>query len=117
MTRRWPNHHGGIVRVGEQLYGFGAGGLICMDWKTGKHLWDDRSVGKGSLIVADGLLFLLSERNQLALAEANAKEYAEHGRVSLENHGRPSWAHPALAHGVLYIRDQQSLTAYDVSAP
>jgi hypothetical protein len=71
-------------------------------------------VGKGSLIAADGMLYLLSENHQLALAEATPQEYREHGRFSLEPHGRPSWAHMALADGILYVRDQQSLSAYDV---
>ena len=41
-------------------------------------------------------------------------EFREHGKFKINGHGRPSWAHPVVAGGVLYIRDQESLTAYDV---
>ena len=98
------------------MYGFGRGGLICMDFLTGKIAWRARSVGKGSLIYADGMIYLLGENHQVANAEATPKEYREHGRFKIPRHGRPSWAHAAIAGQTLYIRDQQSLTAYDISS-
>ena len=60
------------------MYGFGSG-LICMNFQTGEIAWQDRSVGKGSLTVADGMLYLLSENNEVALAEATPEGYREHG--------------------------------------
>ena len=66
------------------------------------------------LTVADGMLYLLSERHEVALAEPTPEGYREHGRFKIPDHGRPSWAHPVVTGGVLYIRDQQSLTAYNV---
>ena len=114
FDKRMANHHGGIVLIGEHMYGFGSGGLICMHYLTGEVAWRARSVGKGSLIAADGMLYLLSEGHELALAEATPEEYREHGRIRLQPHGRPSWAHMALADGILFVRDQESLTAFDV---
>ncbi len=113
FEKKMQNHHGGIVKVDDHMYGFGTG-LLCMDFKTGDVAWQDRSVGKGSLCYADGMLYLLSERHEVALAEATPEEYREHGRFKIESHGRPSWAHPVVAGGVFYIRNQHSLTAYDV---
>lgn len=107
-------HHGGVVKVGDYLYSNAGGTLMCLEFKTGKIMWQNRSVGKGSLVVADGMLYLLSENQEVALAEATPEKYREHGRFKIEGHGRPSWAHPVVAGGVLYIRDQESLTAYDV---
>lgn len=114
FSKKLANHHGGIVRIGDHMYGFGNGGLICMEFLTGNEAWVDRSVGKGSLLAADGLLFLVGENQQVALADATPEGYREHGRFELPKSGKPSWAHPALADGVLYIRDQSSLTAYVV---
>ena len=79
-------------------------------------MWQDRSVGKGSLVVADGMLYLLSERHQVGLAEVTPKGYRERGRFKIKSHGRPSWAHPVVAGGRLYIRDQESLAVYDIRA-
>ena len=72
FDKRMANHHGGIVLIGEHMYGFGSGGLICMHYLTGEVAWRARSVGKGSLIAADGMLYLLSEGHELALAEATS---------------------------------------------
>ena len=105
-------HHGGIVKIGDYLYTNGGGALTCIHFLSGEIAWQDRCVGKGSLVAADGMLYVLSEKQQLALVEANPAEYREHGRIQFEGHGRPSWAHPVVAGGRLYIRDQQSLTSY-----
>lgn len=109
------NHHGGVLLFGDHIYGFGTG-LVCQNFLTGENAWKARSVTKGSLTYADGLLFLLGENHTVALADADYAEYREKGRFSIENLGRPSWAHPIVAGGVMYIRNMQKLTAYDVRA-
>jgi outer membrane protein assembly factor BamB len=114
FDKQMANHHGGIVKVGDYIYGFGNAGLMCLEFKTGELKWKARSAGKGSLCFADGMLYLLGEGHQVALAEATPEEYREHGSFKIESHGRPSWAHPIVAGGVFYIRDQHTLTAYDV---
>jgi outer membrane protein assembly factor BamB/Ca2+-binding EF-hand superfamily protein len=115
FEKKMANHHGGLVRVGDHLYGFGNGGLICMHYLTGEIAWTARSVSKGSLVYADGMLYCLGEGHQVALVEATPEEYRERGRFKIESFGRPSWAHPVVSGGRLYIRNQQRLTAYDVS--
>jgi len=110
------NHHGGIVRVDDHMYGFGSGGLICMEFLTGEIAWRNRSVRKGSLCYADGKLYCFGERNEMALVSADPKEYREHGRFEVPDSGKPTWAHPVVANGRLYLRDQNTLTVYDVSA-
>ncbi|HVE41617.1 MAG TPA: PQQ-binding-like beta-propeller repeat protein [Planctomycetota bacterium] len=117
FEKKMANHHGGIVRVDDHLYGFGESGLICMNFLTGKIAWAARSVSKGSLVYADGMLYCLGEGHQMALVEATPKEYREHGRFKIDNLGRPSWAHPVVAGGRLYLRNQERLAAYDVKAP
>jgi len=107
-------HHGGIVKIGDWMYSNSAGALICMDFLSGQILWQNRSVGKGALVAADGMLYVLSENHEVALVDASPGDYAEHGRFKVAGHGRPSWAHPVVAGGRLYIRDQQALSAYDV---
>lgn len=113
---RMANHHGGIILHEGYLYGFGSGGLICMNFETGKIAWRNRSVGKGSLCYADGHFYCFSERQTVGLVEANPREYVEKGRFKLPDSGWPSWAHPVVANGRLYIRDQEHLTAFDVRA-
>ena len=114
FEKKMDCHHGGIVKLGPLLYSNGGGALTCMDFLTGKILWQNRSVGKGSLIAADNMLYVFSENHEIALVEASPGGYQERGRFKIENHGRPSWAHPIIAGGHLYLRDQGSLTKYDL---
>jgi len=110
------NHHGGVVLVGGYLYGFSNAILTCMEFATGKVMWHNRSVGKGSLTYADGMLYLFSENNTVGLAEANPQAYNEKGRFTIEDQGLPSWAHPVVCGGKLYIRNQRMLMCYNVKA-
>lgn len=109
------NHHGGVVLYGGYLYAFFGRALTCVDFATGEIVWRARSVGKGSLTVADGLLFLLGEDFEAGLAEAAPEGYRELGRFEIESHGQPSWAHPVVANRRLYLRNRQDLTVYDIA--
>ena len=116
FTREMQNHHGGMVLFNGYLYGFNNAILTCLEFATGKMMWRDRSVGKGSLTVADGHLYLLGEDNVVGLAEATPAGYREKGRFSIRDQGLPSWAHPVVSGGQLYIRNQGTLARYDVRA-
>jgi outer membrane protein assembly factor BamB len=116
FSRDMMNHHGGVILVNGYLYGFSNAILTCMEFNTGKVRWKDRSVGKGCLTYADGMLYLLGEGNTVGLAEANPAAYVEKGRFQIADQGWPSWAHPVVCGGRLYIRNQGMLTAYDIKA-
>jgi outer membrane protein assembly factor BamB len=116
FTRELKNHHGGVVLVNGYLYGFNSSILTCLDFATGKMMWRDRSVGKGSLTYADGNLYILSEENVVGLAEASSAGYREKGRFQIADQGLPSWAHPVVSGGNLYIRNQGTLASYDIRA-
>jgi outer membrane protein assembly factor BamB len=117
FTKDMKNHHGGVVLVNGYLYGFSDSILTCLEFASGKKMWASRSVGKGSLTYADGMLYLFSENNVVGLAEANPNAYVEKGRFTVPDQGRPSWAYPVVIGGKLYLRDQGTLTVYDVKAP
>jgi outer membrane protein assembly factor BamB len=116
FTRSMNNHHGGVVLADGYLYGFNDSILTCLDFATGKMMWRDRSVGKGSVTFADGNLYIQGEDNVIALAEATPAGYREKGRLRIPDKGLPSWAHPAISDGRLYIRNQDTLLAYDIKA-
>jgi outer membrane protein assembly factor BamB len=115
FTREMRNHHASSVLVGDHLYGFSSAILTAMRFDTGEVAWRDRSVGKGSLAYADDRLYLFSERGVVALAEANPSAYKEHGRFSLQTGSLPTWSHPVVANGRLYLRDQDTIYAYDIA--
>src|SRR5258706_12919032 len=107
-------HYGGMVKVGNCVYSNADGPLVCMDFQTGKVRWQARSVGKGSIIAADGMLYLVSEGNELALVEASTDRYHEHGRFKSAQAKASVLAHPAIAEGKLFVRAQETLTAYNL---
>jgi outer membrane protein assembly factor BamB len=116
FTREMKNHHGGVILYNGYLYGFSDSILNCLEFATGKLMWRDRSVGKGSITFADGNLYIQGENNLVGLAEARPDAYREHGRFPIADKGLPSWAHPVISGGRLYVRNQDTLVAYDIKA-
>jgi hypothetical protein len=116
FSNEMRNHHASSVLVGDYLYGFSSSILTAMHFDTGKVAWRDRSVGKGSLVFADQRLYLFSENGTVGLAIANSGEYVERGRFQLKTGNLPTWSHPVVSGGKLFLRDQDTLYAYDVAA-
>ena len=113
LVRSMCNHHGGVIRVGDYLYGSGGVGLVCMDFKTGARKWQARSVGRGSLVAADGRLYVRGEQGQVALVEATPEGYREKGRFRQPSRSQfKAFAHPNIAAGRLYLRDADVLLCY-----
>jgi outer membrane protein assembly factor BamB len=116
FTPNMKNHHGGVVLVDGYIYGFNDAILTCLEFASGNVMWRDRSVGKGSVTYADGHLYIQSETNVVGLAEATPSGYREKGRFDIPDKGLPSWAHPVVSDGRLYVRNQDTLLVYDVKA-
>jgi outer membrane protein assembly factor BamB len=116
FTSEMRNHHSSSVLIGDHLYGFSSSILTAMHFETGKQAWRDRSVGKGSLVFADDRLYLYSENGVVGLAEANPAGYREHGRFQIRAGNLPTWSHPVVSAGKLFLRDQDTIYAYDVTA-
>jgi outer membrane protein assembly factor BamB len=119
FTKQMRNQHGGMILDDGCLYGASGGtegGLLtCLDFKTGKVLWETRQAPKGALALADGRLYYRTERDTILLIEPNSKEYIERGRFRQPDRSdEPAWPHPVIANGRLYIRDQDVLLCYDV---
>jgi len=115
FTREMRNHHSSSILIGDYLYGFSSGILTAMKFDTGEVAWRDRSVGKGSLVYADGNLYALSENGVVGLVEATPTAYVEKGRFRIQQESLPTWTHPVISNGRLYLRDQNTIYAYDIN--
>lgn len=114
-TKEMKNHHGGMVIDRDHLYGCDEALLTCLDLATGRVKWRNRSVGKGSVVWADGKLVVRSEDGPVALVEATPRGYVERGRFTPEHRSdRPAWPHPVIAGGRLWLRDQERMDVYGV---
>ncbi|HZJ42544.1 MAG TPA: PQQ-binding-like beta-propeller repeat protein [Pyrinomonadaceae bacterium] len=114
FTKDMRNHHSSSVLVGDYLYGFSSQILTAMKFDTGEIAWRDRSVGKGSLVYADGRLYCLSENGVVGLVEASPAGYKEVGRFRIPQDSLPTWTHPVVSGGRLFLRDQDTIYAFDV---
>jgi outer membrane protein assembly factor BamB len=122
------NHHGGVVLVDGNLYGYSDGKKwLCKEMISGKVRWpkgkDESKLGKGSLTCADGCFYCYSEDDgTVALVLVSPEGWKEKGRFNVpeksKTHGMKNggkfWTHPVVSNGKLYLRDKELLWCYDV---
>jgi len=116
--RDMANQHGGVVKVGDYLYGYSdSEGLACQNFLTGEIVWAERDkIKKGAVSYADGMLYFREERSgEMVLVEAVPTGYSEKGRFEQPDRAEDmAWPHPVIAHGKLYVRDWDNLFCYDI---
>jgi outer membrane protein assembly factor BamB len=120
-SRVFQNHHGGMVLIGNHIYaghGHNRGTPICIELSTGRVVWggDIRNAGEGSAAVtaADGHLYFRYQNGVMMLIEATPDGYREKGHFQIPDVRQPSWSHPVIAGGRMYLREQDRLHVYDV---
>jgi len=115
-TKDMVCHHGGYVVHEGHIYGNHANGWACLELATGKVKWNGKGVGKGSLCFADGKLYLFGEKGgQAGLATCSPDGFQMLGTAKVDGNG-PSWAHPIVIGGRLYLRYDTNLYCFDVTA-
>lgn len=113
-------HHGHVVLVDGFLYGANwlnnsTGNWTCIDWRTGKKMWEEKWNGKGSTIYAEGMLYIYDEkRGGVGLAKATPKAFELVSSFTVKHGSKAHWAHPVIHNGVLYIRHGEALMAYNI---
>lgn len=113
-TRDMKNHHGGMVHLDGYVYGSNADILACVNLKTGRPAWRERSM-KGAIVYADGKILFRHENGTVVWLKANPRSYQELGRFSQPDRSRrPAWAHPVILDGTLYLRDMDNLLTYSL---
>jgi outer membrane protein assembly factor BamB len=116
FNRDMKNHYSSSVLVHGYLYGFSSTILTAMKWEDGTVAWRDRSVGKGSVAYADGRLYVHGENGNIALVEATPTAYKEISRFSIPQGRFPTWTPPVISNGRLYLREQDQLYCFNISA-
>ena len=123
-AKSFQNHHGGFVLIGDHIYaghGHNRGFPICLELTTGKVVWggegsEVKGPGTGSAAVtaADGHLYFRYQNGKMALIEATPQGYREKGSFDIPGVDKPSWSHPVVVDGKLYLREQDNLYVYNV---
>ena len=116
--KQFQNKHGGMTLVDGYIYaghGNGNGLPICVNMKTGEIAWGpERAAGSGetSLIYADGRIIMRRQDGVVILLEATPEEYREISTFKPAYQKGKTWAHPTIANGYLYLREQDKLMCY-----
>jgi outer membrane protein assembly factor BamB len=115
-TKDMKSHHGGMVVLDGHVYGTDEAILTCIELKSGEKKWQNRSVGKGAVVYADGQIILRSEEGPVAMFKATPASYQETGRLEPSRSDKPAWPHPVVANGCLYLRDMDQLMCYKLKS-
>src|SRR5262249_19096601 len=81
----FSSHHGGLVRVGDYLYG-SSGRWVCLDFKkeSKKSVWDSQKLDQGSVVYAEGNLYCYGAgKGTVVLAAASPAGWEEKGRFDI----------------------------------
>lgn len=67
------------------------------------------------MAAADGRLYLHYANGTMVLAKADSADFFEVGSFSAPGSGeRPSWSHPVIYDGKLYLRENNTVLCYDI---
>ena len=123
-SKTLQNHHGGLVLIGDHIYGghgHNRGYPICVEMATGKVAWGGEGIepghggtGSAAVTAADGHLYFRYQNGRMALIEATPAGYKVKGAFSIPGVDHPSWSHPVVAGGKLYLREQDNLYVYNL---
>ena len=127
VEKAWANkdfdvHHGSVVLIDGYLYGAnwkdnGDGDWMCVEWKTGKTMYQTHWENKGSLTIAEGMLYCYEEKNgNVALVKAEPTGFNPISIFKISLGNGEHWAHPVICGKRLFIRHGDVLMAYDIAA-
>lgn len=102
-NKNMRNHMNSCVLWNGHLYGVDENQLRCIVFETGEVKWTDKVSGKGSLMLADGKLIVLSEKGELLVAAASPEAFKPISRAQIL--GGKCWSAPVLANGKIYARN------------
>jgi len=113
------NHHGGLILNDGFVYGANwsnnnAGNWACMEWNSGEIKYDEKWDSKGSIIMADGLLYAYNERGNVGLVQPDPAGFKVISQFKITKGAGPHWAHPLIADGKLFMRHGDVLMVYDI---
>ena len=121
----WENRNfdpqlGGVVLLDDCIYGTNhmskpTNTWVCVDWNTGKTLWTSKWYNQGSVIAADGMLYLFEEKSgHVGLAKPDRSKLDIVSEFQFTGGEGPFWAHPVISNGKLYIRHGNVLQAFRI---
>lgn len=124
VTEVWRNNKfvnlmGGLVLIDTCLYGstYQKSDWQVINWNTGEMIAQNKEIGGGAIIYADGLFYCYAERDgAIALAEASSEKFEIISKFDVPLGTKEHWARPVIDNGVLYVRHGDALMVYNISS-
>ena len=115
----FDNHHHGIILHEGFMYGSNwqnnrKGNWVCMNWKSGEIMYVERWDSKGSMVMADGLLYCYNEKGNVGIIKPDPESFEVISEFKIDKGAGPHWAHPFIGEGKLLIRHGDVLMVYDI---
>ena len=116
MNNDLDNQMGGAIKIGNYVYASGHENRYwyCIDFNTGKTMYNVGDIGECNVISADGMLYVYSTKGDMLLVKPDSNKFDLVSSFKLPFGDGPHWAHPVIHHGVLYIRHGDVLMAYKI---
>lgn len=127
LNKTMDDKQGGIILVDGRLYGYAESQQrgepwMCIDFDSGETIFQSAPIESsykyrnGSLTYADGMFYLYTDDGAMALAKPGDTGFEIAGMLDIEEPGKnPTWAHPVVFDGRLYIRYGDKLAVYDIN--
>ncbi len=125
VSLKWKNpvldtHTGGVVEVNGFIYGSNwisnsKGKWVCLDWNTGKVMYEQEWFNKGAILYADGHLYCIDEqKGNIALVIPDPSGFKVKSTFSIKEGTGPYFSHPTIYDGKLLVRHGDVLMIYDI---
>jgi len=118
--KQLDNHHGGVVLLDGVVYGSNwlsnnRGNWCALDFETGEKLYEEAFRNKGSIVAADGMLYLYTEQpGYVGLVKPNREKFELISQFRVDKGNGPHWAHPYIHEGKLFIRHGEVMLGYEI---
>jgi len=120
-TRYLAAEQGDVVLLGDRLYGADVANksFNCVDWKTGRLLYKitrNTKPNRIATVSADSLIYCYSGDGFFYLVKALEGKFETRGKISVPGDKKYHYSHPIIHKKRLYIRHDNSLYVYNISA-
>jgi outer membrane protein assembly factor BamB len=106
---------GHVIKFGNYIYGSGQKqNWYCVDWNTGKTMWSDKSLAVGNIISADNMLYIYSQKGEMALVKPNPQKLEIVSQFPITLGTGQHYSHPVIYQGVMYVRHGDALMVYKI---
>lgn len=106
-----------VTIIDGAAYGLCDGVLESVDLKAGKSNWRNRkgTYGHGQVLGAGKNILVLGEEGDLAIVDANPREFNEYGRFAALGGDSNTWNNLCLTKNLLLIRNSSEAACYELA--